>query len=208
METQPANVSANPAATTDQVAVEQAPRSTSASDSQLLAQIGQRDEQALASLYDRYSPLVYSIVLRITHERAHAETIVQRVFHTVWQAAVSVPTDVNVPVWLSGMARQQALAAHHGRARATTHQKTHAIGRDAPDLAGPQALKVRRAFNRLSAEQRETIELAYYGGLSCREIALRLHEPVGTVMARLRDGLSTFCEQLRNTPENLDEPNL
>jgi RNA polymerase sigma-70 factor (ECF subfamily) len=207
MDIQSANGAANPAATTEQAAVEQACPNAPRLDSRLLAQVGQRDELALGSLYDRYSALVYSIALRITQERALAETIVQNVFHTVWQSAISLPIDMNVPVWLSGMARQQALAARNSRTRAAARQQTHATGRDEQSVGGPQALKVRRALNRLLAEQREPIELAYYGGLSCREIALRLHEPVSVVKARLRTGLSTFSEQLRNNTENMDEQN-
>ena len=206
MEFHSADLRDSPADTTEQTAVDQAARRVPHADSRLLAQIGQRDEQALASLYDRYGALVYSIALRITHERALAETVVQHVFHTVWQAAVSLPIDVNVPVWLGGMARQQALATQNGRARAAAHQQAHATGH-APNRAGRQAPDARRAFSRLLPKQREAIELAYYSGLNCPEIAQRLDESESTIKARLRTGLSAFSEHLQNTTENLDEPN-
>jgi RNA polymerase sigma-70 factor (ECF subfamily) len=202
MDRESADVCANPATT------EQASRNVPDLDRRLLAQIGQRDEQALRSLYDRYSTLVYSIALRITQQPALAETIVQNVFRTVWQSAIWIPVDVNVRVWLSGMTRQQALAAQDSRTRVAAQQETCAMGCDEQHAGGAQALKVRRALDGLLPEQRETIELAYYGGLSCREIAQRMHEPVSIIKARLRVGLSTLSEQLSTPAAHLEEPNL
>jgi RNA polymerase sigma-70 factor (ECF subfamily) len=182
-------------------------------DGQLIVQIGQRNEQALGMLYDRYSALVYTIALRITQDRALAETIVQEAFYAVWQSASSIEIGASVPVWLSRLARRQALTAaclqgSRMRTCVAAQQETRAMGCDEQHAGGAQASKVRRVLDGLLPEQRETIELAYYGGLSCREIAQRLHEPVSIIKARLRVGLSTLSEQLGTTPEHLEEPNL
>ena len=76
------------------------------SDSRLIVQIGQYDQQALSTLYDHYAALMYTTVLQITHDQAVAETIVQDVFYTVWQSASSFQIGRSVPMWLMDMARQ------------------------------------------------------------------------------------------------------
>jgi RNA polymerase sigma-70 factor (ECF subfamily) len=182
-------------------------------DGQLIVQIGQRDELALGTLYDRYGALVYTIALRITQDRALAETIVQEVFYAVWQSASSIQIGASVPVWLSRMARQRALAAvdlqsSRMRTCVATHQETRMIGQDEQGAQGAEALNMRRAFDRLPTEQRETIELAYYHGLTCREIATRLRKPVSTIKTRLRVGLCLLSEQLGNAAVHLGERNL
>ena len=100
------------------------------SDSRLIVQIGQHDEQALGTLYDSYGALVYTTALWIAQDRALAETIVQDVFYTVWQSASGFQLGSSVPVWLIGLARQLAIAAtqpHGDRTRRATHSPKHTI---------------------------------------------------------------------------------
>jgi RNA polymerase sigma-70 factor (ECF subfamily) len=192
---------------------DQASQNTPHLDGQLIVQIGQRNKQALEMLYDRYGALVYTIAVRITQDRALAETIVQEVFYAVWQSASSIQIGARVPVWLSRMARKQALTAVYlqgsrMRTCVATHQETHTIGQDEQGAGGAEALNMRRAFDGLPTDQRETIELAYYDGLTCREIATRLREPVSTIKTRLRVGLCTLSEQLGNAAAHLGKRNL
>ena len=86
------------------------------SDSRLIVQIGQYDQQALSTLYDHYAALMYTTVLQITHDQAVAETLVQAVFYTVWQSASSFQIGPSVPMWLMDMAWQhvQAVAKRNG----------------------------------------------------------------------------------------------
>jgi hypothetical protein len=84
------------------------------SDSRLMVQIGQCDQQALSTLYDHYAALIYTTVLQITNDQAIAETILQDVFYTVWRLASSFQIGRSVPIWLIDMARQYVQAAAKG----------------------------------------------------------------------------------------------
>lgn len=182
-------------------------------DSQLIVQIGQHDEQALGKLYDRYGVLVYTIALRITQDRALAESIVLDVFHAVWQSARSFQIGANLPIWLLGLARRQASEAAQPRsARMGLHREIypekHTIRDDTHSEYSVDLFTVPHLLDALPTDQRETLELAYYEGLTCREIATRLHEPVATIKARLRIGLCAFSEALSNAAAHLGEQNL
>ena len=83
-------------------------------DSRLIVQIGQYDQQALSTLYDHYAALIYTTVLQIIHDQAVAETIVQDVFYTVWQSASSFQIGRSVQMWLMDIARQHAQAVAKG----------------------------------------------------------------------------------------------
>lgn len=84
------------------------------SDSRLIVQIGQYDQQALSTLYDHYAALIYTTVLQITNNQAIAETILQDVFNTVWRLASSFQIGRSVPIWLIDMAQQYVHAAAKG----------------------------------------------------------------------------------------------
>jgi hypothetical protein len=84
------------------------------SDSRLIVQIGQDDQQALSTLYDRYAALIYTTVLQLTNDQAVAEIILQDVFYTVWQSASSFQIGRSVPMWLMDMARQYVQAGTEG----------------------------------------------------------------------------------------------
>jgi RNA polymerase sigma-70 factor (ECF subfamily) len=181
----------------------QASRSAPQFDSTLIVQIGQCDEQALGALYDRYGALVYTIAVRITQDRALAEMIVQAVFQAVWQSASSFQIGASVRVWLIGMARRRAIELAHSqgsrtRLRVVAHLLPDTIHPGEQGAADVETLIMQRALDRLPADQRETLELAHYDGLTCREIAAQLREPVGIIKARLRAGLCTLSEALSN----------
>jgi RNA polymerase sigma-70 factor (ECF subfamily) len=164
------------------------------SDTELVAQICQRDERALGILYDRYSTLVYINALRITHDRAVAEEVMQDVFQAIWWVASSFLVDGTVKAWLLGIVRHRAIDATRVRnyqlhtAAVAFHERyvTSSTGRT-DDVA--EALTVREALTAVPSIQRQVIELAYYGGLTRAEIAIHLGVPVGTVNSRLRLGL-------------------
>jgi RNA polymerase sigma-70 factor (ECF subfamily) len=167
-------------------------------DEELVKQILRRDERALGAVYDRYGRLVYTIALRITGDREAAEEVVQDVFQAVWQGVSSFQPSGSFPAWLTGIARHRAIdltrsRRHRARAREQTLDPGIA---DAPsasesptDMLALRAV-VRTALDELPPTQRQTIELAYYGGLTHVEIAGRLGEPVGTIKSRMRLGLT------------------
>jgi RNA polymerase sigma-70 factor (ECF subfamily) len=176
-------------------------------DEELLALVLRRQEAALGAIYDRYGRLVYTVALRITGGRETAEEVVQDVFQNVWQAAGSFqPRAGPFVAWLLGITRHRAIdATRSKRERARTREQT--LDLDAPasddtsiERAAAQTLlreAVRAALDELPPNQRQAVELAYYGNLTRAEIAERLGEPLGTVKTRLRLGLLKLRDLLR-----------
>jgi RNA polymerase sigma-70 factor (ECF subfamily) len=180
---------------------------TNTTDEELMALVVRRQEAALGAIYDRYIRLVYAVALRITGDRETAEEVVQDVFQNVWQAAGSFQPGVgSFAAWLLGIARHRAIdATRSKRERARAREQTIDDFRPAAEESSlerevDQRLlrdSVRTALDTLPANQRQAIELAYYGGLTRAEIAERLNEPLGTVKTRLRLGLLKLRDLLR-----------
>jgi RNA polymerase sigma-70 factor (ECF subfamily) len=172
-----------------------------------MALVLRRQEAALGTIYDRYIRLVYAVALRITGDRETAEEVVQDVFQNVWQAAGSFQPGVgSFTAWLLGIARHRAIdATRSKRERARAREQTLDDFRPAGEESSlerevAQRLlrgTVRTALEALPANQRQAIELAYYGGLTRAEIAERLNEPLGTVKTRLRLGLLKLRDLLQ-----------
>jgi RNA polymerase sigma-70 factor, ECF subfamily len=181
------------------------------SDEELLALVLRRQEAALGAIYDRYIRLVYAVALRITGDRETAEEVVQDVFQNVWQAASSFqPGAGSFSAWLLGITRHRAIDAtrskrERGRAREQPLDEVRSSG-DESSLdreVGQRLLRdtVQTALGTLPPNQRQTIELAYYGGLTRAEIAERLNEPLGTIKTRMRLGLSKLRDLLHQADE-------
>jgi len=173
----------------------------------------QQDPRALEMLYDRYSGLVYSLVLRIVREAATSEELVQEVFLQVWRSASSYqPERGSLEAWLVTLARSRALDCL--RAKSTKQRLREWDAKDTGEMAklddltdnalSPEermdqqkrALVVRREIGALPAKQRRAIEMAYFQGLSQSEIASALGEPLGTVKTWIRSALINLREQL------------
>lgn len=167
---------------------------TSLADSTLLARISRRDEQALGLLYDRYGTLVYTIALHITQDRALAEEVVQGVFQTAWQFASGCQINVSVSAWLINITRQRAIDAtqlHDYRVPECAELLNAANVIDTSEQLDQRTDRraVRAALQVLPSEQRKAIELAYYSGLTCDEIAAQLGKPRKTINTHVREGL-------------------
>jgi RNA polymerase sigma-70 factor, ECF subfamily len=171
-------------------------RTNRLSDEQLMAHLkGPEVEAALSTLYDRYSRTVYGVGLQILGERSLAEELVQDVFLKVWRSSHTFdPSRGSFSTWLYRVARSCALDLYRKRARKVrpVPEGESYIG-TARDLSeGPQEVvdeswlswRVSRALEVLDAPHREVIELAYFGGLSQREISERSGVPLGTVKSR------------------------
>ena len=178
-------------------------------DEELIARVRWHEEPALATIYDRYSRLIYTIALRIVGDPESAEEVMQDVFQAVWQSAGSFQPNGNFSAWLIGIARHRAIDAtrsrrHRARAREELLDDERVAGGSAGD-GGADVLMlravVRAALAELPASQRQAIELGYYGGLTHTEIAAQLGEPVGTVKSRMRMGLSKLRELLKTIEE-------
>src|SRR4029078_4644181 len=167
-----------------------APPSDDAADEVLVAAMAAGDRAALATLYERHASLLLGLALRIVRERREAEDLLHDVFLEAWRTAQEVdPKRGRVRTWL----------AIRMRSRALDLQKSARVSRNAGDAglellvddahhANPGDARVRAALAELGADQRRVLELAYFEGLSCTEIAARISIPVGTVKSRVAAG--------------------
>ena len=176
------------------------------SDSELLRAISRGDEQALAAIYDRYRLILFGLILRIVHDRQEAEDVLQEAFLQVWRRAADFDESRGrVFTWLVTIARSRALDRLRtigSRAKLADEVLAHSPGDEAGDAAkdavkSEQGTIVRRALAELPEEQRETLLLAYFEGLTQTEIAARLGDPLGTVKTRMRSGLSKLRQLLK-----------
>ncbi|HEV2862105.1 MAG TPA: sigma-70 family RNA polymerase sigma factor [Pyrinomonadaceae bacterium] len=178
-------------------------------DAELVRATARGDERAYASLYDRYSPILFGLLLRILHSRAEAEDVLQEVFLQVWQQARSFDQSRGRAfTWLVTLARSRAIdrlrsvesrerAARRSAEEGVTERAATEEAADAAAERSEQAEVVRAALAELPEEQRKTLLLAYLDGMSQSEIAARTGQPLGTVKTRTRAGLKKLGDLLR-----------
>jgi len=175
------------------------------SDEAVLALIARSDEQALSELYRRFSRLAYGLAFRILRDDALAQDAVQEAFLGVWRAAGRFTAERAKPsTWLLTLVHRRAvdLVRREERRRTEPLQPdSEPSGSEAPDelelLSERQS--IREALRKLPPEQREAIELAYYGGYTQSELAERLGQPLGTIKSRMFTGLARLRETLEET---------
>jgi RNA polymerase sigma-70 factor (ECF subfamily) len=181
---------------------------TDAEDAELLRAVARGDESAFARVYDRYSPILLGLLLRILRSRAEAEDVLQEVFLQVWQQARSFDASRGRPfTWLVTMGRSRAidrLRAVDSRERAAQRSAGEAppvppaaSWADEEAIRAERAGAVRDALGELPEEQRQVLLLAYLEGMSQSEIAAAKNQPLGTVKTRTRAGLKKLSEALR-----------
>jgi RNA polymerase sigma-70 factor (ECF subfamily) len=168
-----------------------------------------RDRQAFEVIYDRYGDLVYSTALRILRDPHLAEDISQEIFVRLWRKPDRyVAERGRFLTWLISVTRNRAVdeVRAHGRRRRYETASPEEQEREVPaDEAIDPALNaqlteerhiVRAALAELPPEQRQAIELAFFGGLTQQEIADRLSQPLGTVKTRIRLGMQKLRARL------------
>ena len=181
-------------------------------DEALLALAAREDEEALAQLYDRYSRVAYGLAQRIVRDQALAEDAVQEAFLTVWRTAGSFRTDRAKPsTWILTLVHRRAVDVVRREER---RRAAPLDGTEEPDDRGRAADEeieltdrrriVQEALRQLPDEQREALELAYYGGLTQSELAERLSVPLGTIKSRMFTGLRRLRDLLAEA--GVDEP--
>jgi len=168
------------------------------------------DEHALGELFDLVAPWILGLVLHILHDEDEAEDVVSDVFVQVWRHIDQHDAGRGPLVpWILSIARNRSLDALRRRRRwwrkSARLEQAHALGVGATAPAAPHEAavpgwplhrEVHAALATLSEEQRRVVQLSYFEGLSHREIAQRLHQPLGTVKTRLRSAHQRLSESL------------
>jgi RNA polymerase sigma-70 factor (ECF subfamily) len=161
-------------------------------------------EQALAELYDRFGGVAHGVALRILRDPALAQDAVQDAFLAAWRTAAAFdPARGNASTWLLTLVHRRAvdLVRREERRRADViDESTPVASGEATDEAAEiraERRAVQAALARLRPDQREALELAYYGGLSQSQLAERLGVPLGTVKSRMFTALATLRDLLR-----------
>jgi RNA polymerase sigma factor (sigma-70 family) len=173
------------------------------SDEALVALAARSEHSALAELYDRFGRPAYGLAFRVLRDEALAEDAVQDAFLAVWRTAARfVPERGKASTWILTVVHRRAvdLVRREERRRADTLEQ--APEQEAGTAVDEEAWlrlqreRVQAALTRLPDQQREAIELAYYGGFTQSELAERLGQPLGTIKSRMFMGLARLRELL------------
>ncbi len=186
-------------------------------DEELMQRLLHKDKRAFEAIFDRYGDLVYSTSLRVLRDAHLAQDVSQEIFVRLWRKPESyVAERGRFLTWLISVTRNRAVDEIRSRGRRQRYetaspeeQERELPAGEANDPAlnaqlAEQAHVVRAALAELPPEQREVIELAYFGGLTQQEIADRLSQPLGTVKTRIRLGMQKLRAAL--APEIRSEP--
>lgn len=171
------------------------------SDRALLERIQLRDQNAMAGIFDRYSGMAYAVALRVLGDSAQAEDVIQDIFLQVWlNPSAFVPERGSLGAWLAVVTRNRAIDAI--RRRKPSEPVDDVVLPAATDIASEveraaTVERVRSVLSRMPLEQRETVELAFFQGLTHSEIAREKGEPLGTVKTRIRAALISLRKALQ-----------
>lgn len=184
-----------------------------AADAALMREIVAGDKTALGELYDRHAATCMALIVPILRDRRLAEECVQDLFLNLWQRPDTYDSQRGAFAgWFSRVARNRAIdmlrrqremrfADFSVGSDGSPYDPEHFLVDPDPDPADQAAVadtgaRVRAAMTMLSREQREALELAYFGGLSQSEIAERLNRPLGTVKTQIRTGMQKLAQTL------------
>ena len=174
------------------------------SDEALVALTARSEQTALGELYDRYGRPAYGLAVRILRDEALAEDAVQEAFLAVWRSAARyVPEKGKASTWILTLVHRRAvdLVRREERRRAdplddALEPAADSAGADEEAWLRLQRERVQSALKQLPDQQREALELAYYGGFTQSELAERLGQPIGTIKSRMFAGLARLRELL------------
>lgn len=168
------------------------PPATDDQDAALVLAMAGGDQTALAELYDRYAFLLLGIAIRIVRDRREAEDLLHDVFLEAWRSAKDFdPNRGRVRTWLTIRMRSRALDLQKSArvSRNAGDEGLDAVADQTDASSAPDHARIRTVLGELPADQREVIELAYFQGLSCSEIATKVAIPIGTVKSRVAAAL-------------------
>jgi RNA polymerase sigma-70 factor, ECF subfamily len=165
-------------------------------DVTLLQRVRQGDQSAMSEIFDRYGRAVYSVALRILKDTGHAEDVMQEIFFQIWRNSDSfIQGRGSLGAWLVVVARNRSIDVL--RRRKPTDSVDEVILPSPCNLASEaehnaMIEKVQKVMKELPVEQQQSMELAFFEGLSHSEIAERTGDPLGTVKTRIRLALITL----------------
>lgn len=176
-------------------------------DVELLRKVAEEDARALSELYDEYSEMIFALATRILREPTAAEGVVQQVFLLVWQKAhMYEPQKGRVSTWLCTITRNLSIDVWRKGKRSTELITDGDVEKIVDDSENTNPLSqyienerrrlVIQALESIPKAQRMAVDLAYYGGLSHRQIAETLGEPLGTIKTRIQLGLYKLRQAL------------
>lgn len=178
---------------------------TPALETQLLQRVAKGDQQAYAALYDLMAPTVLGVVRGVVRDPSQSEEVAQEVLVDVWKSAARFDASKgSARTWMCTIAHRRAVdRVRSEQAHRNRDQKVAQRDRDRPFDEVAEAVEVqlehhavREALASLTDLQREAVELAYYRGLTYREVAELLDTPLGTVKTRMRDGMIRLRDAL------------
>jgi len=165
-----------------------------AEDRRLVARMVEGDQAALSQLYDRYSSMLLALAIRVVREHAEAEEVLQEVLLQAWRQAERYnPERSSVSTWLVMMTRSRAIDRIRSRnvvdRTLAAAQKEESRVHESPEgaksvLHQERAVRLRAELAKLPDEQRKVLELAFFSGMTQREIANETGIPLGTVKTR------------------------
>ena len=167
-------------------------------DEELIRRVARGDTSAFEVVYQRYAPRILGLVRRVLRDPAQSEEVAQEVLVEVWRLAARFdPAQGSLRAWITTMARRRAIDRVRAAQAADARDVAAAAAQHTPDFDQVSetveirldAERVRHCLGGLTGLQRESIELAFFGGYSHREVSDLLEQPLGTIKTRLRDGL-------------------
>lgn len=175
-------------------------------DADLVRRVALRDPAAFTLMYDRHSTLLYSVALKVLADPEEARDVLQHVFLTLHEKAARYDSALGRPAaWLATMARNRSIDRLRSLKRERNYAEKIRLEADPAELSSSTAAPatysdevemLHGAVAQLPPDQRQALELAYFGGLTQQEISDKLSQPLGTIKARIRRGLLKLRESL------------
>ena len=175
-------------------------------DSMLIGRMMAGDEAALSNLYDRYSAMLFGMLMRILRDKQAAEEVLQDIFLQLWRNAGQFDAGRgSLAAWLLVIGRNRAISRLRGRSGREVLEEeegafanTFVSSQNVEEEAWRTELRasLTAALSRLPEEQRQAVELAYFEGMTQSEIAARTRAPLGTVKTRVRTAMQSLKQIL------------
>ena len=189
---------------------------TATEDAALMSAIAERDPDALSALYDRYSGILKALIIRVVHDETEADDLLQEIFMQIWRQAKNYSQKKGQALgWIVTLTRRRSIdrlrkrqAYHRVTERLeleTEHQPDSWVNNRIDDDILQDDLRqfLRQRIEALPALQRQAIDLAFFKGMSQREISITTNTPLGTIKTRLELGLRKLYDSVRGLRDKI-----